>query len=79
MANSNQKLNYLSPLFDYDHIINEFTTVATSAIDRFESIKPMFDINMDLNRNETTNKYYKHIFGFEKLLPVFFERFIWLT
>ena len=67
MANSNQKLNYLSPLFDYDHIINEFTTVATSAIDRFESIKPMFDINMDLNRNETTNKYYKHIFGFEKL------------
>ena len=63
MSTLNEKLSYY---FDYDHYLNELSSVASSARDSFISIKPMFDLRPNENTNETM-MHYTHIFGFEKL------------
>lgn len=68
-SGSGEKLNNADSLFSflhYDEYMGDLSKAASSAVESFLAIKPMFDLK-PIDSTSTLNETYTHIFGFEKL------------
>ena len=68
-SGSGEKLNNgdsLLGFFQYDQYMGDLSKAASSAVESFLAIKPMFDLK-PIDSTSTRNESYTHIFGFEKV------------